>query len=163
MYIFKIHGDEYRVRFTYKMLCDGDLLDKVLDVMGTLEGKTLKDILKQMTTTTAELLLAGLQKYHSKEFGYKTDETKQERIDQIIDMFDDYEDESTEEHPQSAFTLFSDLRDELEKNGFLSAMLTATDQMIEAEQTAEQVKAEMENKPVIEKVTKLNTPPTESE
>ena len=29
MYIFKIHGKEYKVRFTYRMVCKGDLLDKV--------------------------------------------------------------------------------------------------------------------------------------
>lgn len=83
MYIFKIHGTEYKVRFTYRMLCESDLLDKVTDVLSDTEVKTPRGIINRMTLTTAELLLAGLQKYHGKEFGYKSDETKKERIDQL--------------------------------------------------------------------------------
>ena len=63
------------------------------------------------------------------------------------DLFDDYEDESTEEHPQSAFTLFRDLQGELERNGFLSAMMTAATEAEEVKTTADQTKAEMENTP----------------
>ena len=66
---------------------------------------------------------------------------------EILDMFDDYEDESTEEHPQSAFTLFTDLQGELEKNGFLSAMMNASTEVTEMQKTVEQTKAEMENTP----------------
>ena len=81
----------------------------------------------------------------SDEFGYKDDKEKAQRIEEMLDLFDDYEDESTEEHEQSAATLFSDLQEELQKNGFLSAMMTAIEQTAKAEQIAEQTKTEMEN------------------
>lgn len=158
MYIFKIHGKEYKVRFTYRMICEGDLLDKVTAI-GDFSELDAKGIIGKLAITTAELLLAGLQKYHSDEFGYKNEDDKKALIDEILDMFDDYEDESTEEHPQSAFTLFTDLQGELERNGFLSAMMSATEQMTEMQEKAEQTKAEMENTPA--RVVAMK--PTESE
>ena len=145
MYIFKIHGKEYKVRFTYRTVCEGDILDKISDATD-FEGLGIRGMIERISKATAELLLVGLQKYHSKEFGYNTDEEKAQRIEEMLDLFDDYEDESTEEHEQSAATLFTDLQEELQKNGFLSAMMTAVEQTAKAEQIAEQTKTEMESK-----------------
>ena len=146
MYLFKIHGKEYKVRFTYRMICEGDLLDKV-SAVGDFSELDAKGVINKLATTTAELLLAGLQKYHSDEFGYKDEKDRKALIDEVLDMFDDYEDESTEDNPQSAFTLFRDLQGELERNGFLSAMMTAATEAEEVKTTADQTKAEMENTP----------------
>lgn len=143
MYIFKIHGKEYKVRFTYRMICKDDLLDKVSGM--DLENMDARGIVEKLTTTTAELLLAGLQKYHGDEFGYKDDDEKQMRIDDMFELFDDYEDESTEDNEQSAATLYKDLQTELEKNGFLSTILKVATEAETAEQTAEKVKTDMEN------------------
>lgn len=145
MYIFKIHGKEYKVRFTYRTVCEGDILDKISDATD-FEGLNVGGMIAKVSKATAELLLVGLQKYHSDEFGYKDDKEKAQRIEEMLDLFDDYEDESTEEHEQSAATLFSDLQEELQKNGFLSAMMTAIEQTAKAEQIAEQTKTEMESK-----------------
>lgn len=146
MYIFKIHGKEYKVRFTYRMICEGDLLDKVSSI-SDFTDLDAKGVISRLATTTAELLLAGLQKYHSDEFGYKNEADKKALIDEMLDMFDDYEDESTEEHQQSAFTLFTDLQGELEKNGFLSAMMKTAEQAAEMQATAEQAMTEMSETP----------------
>lgn len=143
MYIFKIHGKEYKVRFTYRMICKDDLLDKVSNL--NLENMDARSIVDKLTTTTAELLLAGLQKYHKDEFGYKDEKEKEQRIEDMLDLFDDYEDESTEEHEQSAASLFRDLQGELEKNGFLSTMLKAATEAETMEKTADTVKTDMEN------------------
>ena len=143
MYIFKIHGKEYKVRFTYRMICKDDLLDKVSNL--NLENMDARSIVDKLTTTTAELLLAGLQKYHKDEFGYDNDEEKAQRVDQMLDLFDDYEDESTEEHEQSAASLYRDLQSELEKNGFLSTMLKAATEAETMEKTADTVKKNMGN------------------
>ena len=145
MYIFKIHGKEYKVRFTYRTVCEDDILDKISDATD-FEGLNVGGMIAKVSKATAELLLVGLQKYHSDEFGYKDDKEKAQRIEKMLDLFDDYEDESTEEHEQSAATLFSDLQEELQKNGFLSAMMTAIEQTAKAEQIAEQTKTEMESK-----------------
>lgn len=146
MYIFKIHGKEYKVRFSYRTVCEGNILDKISDATD-FEGLNIGGMIAQISKATAELLLVGLQKYHSDEFGYKDDEEKAQRIEEMLDLFDDYEDESTEEHQQSAATLFSDLQGELQKNGFLSAMMTAVEETAKAEKIAEQTKAEMESEP----------------
>lgn len=157
MYIFKIHGKEYKVRFTYRMVCKGDLLDKVSKL--DLENLEVREIVDKLATTTAELLLAGLQKYHSDEFGYESDEEKAERIDEMLDLFDDYEDESTEEKPQSASTLFKDLQSELEKNGFLSTMMKVAEETETIQTTAQTVKTDMEN----ESARVIAMTPTEKE
>ena len=157
MYNFKIHGKEYKVRFTYRMVCKGDLLDKVSNL--DLENLEVREIVDKLATTTAELLLAGLQKYHSDEFGYKNDEEKAERIDAMLDLFDDYEDESTEEKPQSASTLFKDLQSELEKNGFLSTMMKVAEETETIQTTAQTVKTDMEN----ESARVIAMTPTEKE
>ncbi len=159
MYIFKIHGKEYKVRFTYRMICEGDLLDKISEI-GNFEDLDAKGVMSKLATTTAELLLAGLQKYHSNEFGWDTEEEKKERIMDMLDLFDDYEDESTEEHQQSAATLFSDLQGELEKNGFLSALMGAATEANATQTKAEQIKKDMENEPVRTQV--IDMPHTES-
>ena len=144
MYLFKVNGKEYKVRFTYKAICKGDVLDRFTAVV---EGDSIKNMLNHVVTVTAETLIAGLQKYHSDEFGYDTEEQRLALIDKVFDLFDDYEDESTPEHPQSAATLFTDLKDELEKNGFLSMMTQQAEEMTEAMETAEAVKTEIENTP----------------
>ena len=144
MYLFKVNGKEYKVRFTYKSICKGDVLDRFTAVV---EGDSIKNMLNHVVTVTAETLIAGLQKYHYDEFGYDNEEQRLALIDKVFDLFDDYEDESTPEHPQSAATLFTDLKDELEKNGFLSMMTQQAEEMTEAMETAEAVKTEIENTP----------------
>ena len=158
MYYFKIHGKEYKVRYGYRTVCENDILDRVMNI-GSTEDGTVKGLINNLVETTAELLLVGLQKYHSKEFGYGSDEERQKRIGEIIDMLDDYEDESTEEHEQDAASLLKDLQGELEKNGFLSAIAKMGQEMAQMEQTAQTAKAEMENEPA--RVIAMN--PTQSE
>ena len=158
MYILKIHGKEYKVRYGYRTVCENDILDRVMNI-GSTEDGTVKGLINNLVETTAELLLVGLQKYHSKEFGYGSDEERQKRIGEIIDMLDDYEDESTEEHEQDAATLLKDLQGELEKNGFLSAIAKMGQEMTQMEQTAQTAKAEMESESA--RVIAMN--PTQSE
>ena len=144
MYIFKIHGKEYKVRYGYRTVCENDILDRVMNI-GNSEDGTAKGLINNLVKTTAELLLVGLQKYHAKEFGYKDEKERLKRIDEILDLLDDYEDESTEDHEQDAATLLKDLQDELEKNGFLSTIAKMGQEMSQMEQTAQTAKTEMEN------------------
>jgi hypothetical protein len=53
MYIFKIHGKEYKVRFTYRMICDGDLLDRV-QAATDFTDLNAKGIISQLAKTTAK-------------------------------------------------------------------------------------------------------------
>jgi len=157
MYIFKIHGNEYKVRYGYRTVCENDILDRVMNI-GNSEDGTAKGLINNLVKTTAELLLVGLQKYHSDKFGYKSDKEKAEKINLLLDLLDDYEDESTEDHEQDAATLLKDLQDELEKNGFLSTIAKMGQEMSQMEQTAQTAKTEMENESA--RVIAMN--PTES-
>lgn len=158
MYIFKIHGKEYKVRYGYRTVCENDILDRVMNI-GNSEDGTAKGLINNLVKTTAELLLVGLQKYHSDKFGYKSDKEKAEKINLLLDWLDDYEDESTEDHEQDAATLLKDLQDELEKNGFLSTIAKMGQEMSQMEQTAQTAKTEMEN----ESARVVAMTPTQSE
>lgn len=161
MYLFKIHDKEYRVRFTYRAICRGDVLDKFTEATDFAGLDTAKDMMNKIVTATVETLIAGLQKYHSDEFGYKDEKEYAELVDRLLDWLDDYEDESTEDNPKSALTLLNDLQNELEKNGFLSAMAASAAEAEETVQTAETIKTEMENTPARAKVVDMKA--TESE
>lgn len=158
MYIFKIHGKEYKVRYGYRTVCENDILDRVMNI-GNSEDGTAKGLINNLVKTTAELLLVGLQKYHSDKFGYKSDKEKEEKINLLLDWLDDYEDESTEDHEQDAATLLRDLQDELEKNGFLSTIAKMGQEMSQMEQTAQTAKTQMEN----ESARVVAMTPTQSE
>lgn len=161
MYILKVHGKEYKVRFTYRCLSDNDVLDKVVTFGDDFAGKKITEVMNSFLRATAELLLAGLQKYHKDEFGYENDDQYEKRIGEIIDLLDDYEDESTKKHPQSASTLFAELNDELRSNGFLSAMLQSLEEAATMEQTATEAMKEVEETPA--RAVVMNMPVSESE
>lgn len=160
MYIFKIHDKEYKVRFTYRTICKENVLDKFTSALDFKDLSKTGEVVDKFVRACAETLIAGLQKYHSDEFGYKDEKEYEALIERFYDLFDDYEDESTEEHQQSAFTLFSDLQNELEKNGFLSALAKAGEEMEQTAQKVETAKTEMEQAPV--RTTVIDMTPTES-
>lgn len=116
MFSFKAGGKEYKIKYGYRVLCDSNLIDKVASI-GT-EVNSFNGAMK----TVAELILAGLQKYHKDEFGYDTEIEEEAAINKVYDLMDEYEDESSEENVQNAYTLFEKCNDELMKNGFLLQM-----------------------------------------
>ena len=116
MYEFKVYGKTYQIKYGYGVLYKSDLIDKVLAVSsGNAENPA--NAVKNLIGLTAELLLEGLQKRHSGDFGYETSEEREIMIRKVCDMIDDYEEESEE---NNGFKLFTELQEELEKNGFLS-------------------------------------------
>lgn len=149
MYIFKVNGKEYRVRFSFRTVCKDDLLDRIMN-LGDVLGKeeTPRGMVDKLATTLCEMLLAGLQKYHKDEFGYKTEDEKQEKINVLLDMLDDYEDENSDgENKRTAFSLFTDLRGELENNSFLSALIQNAEEAQQMKETAETAMKEIEETP----------------
>lgn len=116
MFSFTVNGKEYKVKYGYRVLCNSDLIDKVTSIGQ--ENNGFKGAMK----TVAELILAGLQKCHKDEFGYETENEEETALAKVYDLMDEYEEESTEENPQSGYTLFEKCNEELMKNGFLSQM-----------------------------------------
>ena len=140
MYEFRVNDKIYKVKYGYGVLYKSDLIDRVLTASSGTADK-MADVIKNVIGLTAELLLAGLQKRHSDEFGYdpESESERNEMILKVCDLIDEYEDEHANdpvgegETPPNGFTLFNDLQSELEKNGFLSQMTKA-----EAEVLADQ-------------------------
>lgn len=122
MYVFHVNDEDYKVKFGYGVLYKSDLIDKLVNAMN--DETDPAEYIKNVMGLTAELLLAGLQKNHSDEFGYETEEEKNQQILKVCDLIDDYEDDSDES--KTGFTLFLDLQGELEKNGFLSEIMGET-------------------------------------
>lgn len=116
MFSFKVGDKEYKVKYGYRVLCNSNLIDKVTSIGN--DNNSFKGAMK----TVAELILAGLQKYHKDEFGYDTESEEEAAINKVYDLMDEYEEESTEENVQNAYTLFERCNEELMKNGFLSQM-----------------------------------------
>lgn len=136
MYIFSVGGDKYKIRYSYGVLYKSDLMDRVINVSA--DQNDMATLVKNLIGLTAEMLLEGLQKYHSDKFGYVSDEEREQRIREVCSLIDDYEDEHTDENGErdaDGFTLFNDLQGELERNGFLSRV-TAVAQETAAEQDA---------------------------
>ena len=133
MYLFRVGDEAYKVKFGYGVLYKTDLIDRVMNATSTNQS-TPADLIKNMIGLTAELLLEGLQKKHSDEFGYETDEEREKMILKVCDMIDEYEDEHSEDG-MDGFSLFNDLNAELERNGFLSRIMS------EAQETAAEMDA----------------------
>lgn len=120
MVTIKVKDKEYKIRFGYKVLCDTDVIDNVVKIT-SVENPSVKDVMEVISN----LLLAGLQKYHSNEFGYDKvgiDVAKQ----RVYDLMDDYEDEGTEENPQDCYELFTKIQTDLFETGFFKRVLKET-------------------------------------
>ena len=107
MYLFRVGDEAYKVKFGYGVLYKTDLIDRVLNATGSNQTNPA-DAIKNMIGLTAELLLEGLQKKHSDEFGYETDEEREKMILKVCDLIDDYEDEHGDDG-MDGFSLFNDL------------------------------------------------------
>lgn len=114
--------------------------------------KALYDSALEAMRITAEMLAAGLQKYHKDEFGYYIDDPdnpdalpivdeslKSKAIRKCYDLIDAYEDDATEEQNEKgehdAMELYGLLNRELERNGFLSQVSRSMNGTDEEEQT----------------------------
>lgn len=128
MFSFEVANKEYKVKFGYRVLCKTDIIDRFVNIQNAMNDE---HAFRTMMEIVAEMLLAGLQRYHSEQFGWETDGEREEKLNAILDLMDDYEDESTEENPKDAYTLFEKLKEELFKNGFLSQLTKAGEQSAE--------------------------------
>ena len=66
MFTFKVGDKEYKVKFTYGLLCKTDLMDRIMNQSQDTGANAFRSSMENV----AELILAGLQKNHKDEFGY---------------------------------------------------------------------------------------------
>lgn len=119
-----INGNEYNIKYGYLATARCSVIDKVQELEDmTQDGDELNmEDINKVLKILPELLLAGLQKCHSDEFGYDYDtgDGKKEALDKAYVLLDDYFDENNK---KDIIDLFNILTDEMVKNGFLANAL----------------------------------------
>lgn len=119
-----INGNEYNIKYGYLATARCGVVDKVEELQDMMKDDNelgMEDVNK-ILNILPEILLAGLQKCHSDEFGYDYDtgDGKKEALDKAYILLDDYFDENDEKDIIDMFTI---LTDEMVKNGFLANAL----------------------------------------
>ena len=116
-----LNGKEYTIKFGYEATVKNKILKKVADLETSADNL---EALDKMLILAPELLLVGLQKFHSDTFGFDFDdkEAKEKQLAKMYDLLDDYLDPENEEGGD-IMSLYNDLSAELEKNSFLSKLL----------------------------------------
>jgi hypothetical protein len=129
-----VNGKEYTIKFGYKATIKSKILGKLalLDHI----GEDMESINKALETYS-EIVLVGLQKFHSDEFGYDldTDEGKTEKLDKAYDFIENY----LESEEGDIRTLYAGLEQELINNSFLSKMFQQ--EQAKAQKTAKKATA----------------------
>lgn len=123
----KFGETELSIKYGYEVTAKSGILKKLIavDEMGSGEKKDDKEVdmagaLDAIMSLLPELVLTGVQKFHKEEYGYNylTGEGKDEQLDKIYALLDDYFDtEDADFHK-----LYDDLQEELLNNGFLASM-----------------------------------------
>lgn len=121
MMTLKINEKEFNIKFAYEPTLKARLISKVAK-MGAEMSKSDGDLEKveDMLLFIPEVVLIGLQKEHSDEFGYNLDtkEGFEEKKSKVFSLISEYLDSGDAD----AIELFNDLQEEMMKNGFLKKM-----------------------------------------
>ena len=122
----KIGKKKYKIQYGYKVVAKYDILKKVIRIESVLNGDSgegdFMDQLSSVMDVMAELLLAGLQKNHSDDFGFDIihGTGKDEAKDKVYDILDEYYSDCEDDNP---LELFGELSEELQNSGFLALLL----------------------------------------
>lgn len=126
----KFGETELSIKYGYEVTAKSGILKKLIavDEMGLGDKKDEKEVdmagaLDAIMSILPELVLAGVQKFHKDEYGYNylTGEGKEEQLDKIYALLDDYFDTEDADFQE----LYGDLQKELLDNGFLASMFRA--------------------------------------
>ena len=104
---------DYEIKFGLEATTKSGILKKVGEIPKYDDGI---ESIEMMLNMVQELLLIGLQKRYTEEFGYDYDtgEGKAEAISKVCNLIDEY----TDQEDSSIKDLFDNLVDEVIKNGF---------------------------------------------
>lgn len=118
MLVKKFGNKEYKIKFGYKATLKSGIIAKMIKTE-SLKGDNLKKI-EDMLLLIPEIILVGLQKNHKDDFGYNydTNEGKDEALDKVFDMMDEYLD--TDEN--SVLELYNELNGEMLQESFLRSL-----------------------------------------
>lgn len=113
----KIGDKEFQIKYGYKATAQNGTLIKLAKFENIDdEAERLDKMLKFLP----EMLLVGLQKFHTKEFGFANDDEKKKQLEKIYDLLDTYFDDEDGD----ILDLYGQLQNELFENGFLKKLLS---------------------------------------
>lgn len=116
--VLKVNGMELNVKYGYEATLKTKLLSRLAS--REKEKEEGMEATENLLLFLPEFLLVGLQKFHSDEYGfdYETGKGKQEQLEKMFSLIDDYFDQNDNE---DAITLYNSLSEEMMKNGFLKS------------------------------------------
>lgn len=116
--VLKVNGMELNIKYGYEATLKTKLLSRL--VSREKEKEEGMEATENLLLFLPEFLLVGLQKFHSDEYGfdYETGKGKQEQLEKMFSLIDDYFDQNDNE---DAITLYNSLSEEMMKNGFLKS------------------------------------------
>ena len=118
--VLNVKGKEYKVKFGYNSFCDTDLMDRTSDLLKIFQGADVEDDkdvtgmgkIKELFSCVRDLLYVGFKKNNPVE-----------TVQEVGDILDDYHDEATEEAKRGILDLFTQLTEELMREGFLADLM----------------------------------------
>ena len=118
--VLNVKGKEYKVKFGYNSFCDTDLMDRTSDLLKIFQGADVEDDkdvtgmgkIKELFSCVRDLLYVGFKKNNPVE-----------TVQEVGDILDDYHEEATEEDKRGILDLFTQLTEELMREGFLADLM----------------------------------------
>ena len=138
----KVNDKEYTIKFGYEPTIKGRLLSRVAKMTVNMKQDAEENLeqIENMLLFVPEMVLIGLQKFHSDEFGYNldTNDGYEEAKNKAFSLVGDYVDTGDVDITD----FFTELEEELTSNGFLKKMF---EKEVEKAQATSDSKKKAEN------------------
>lgn len=138
----KVNDKEYTIKFGYEPTLKSRLLSRVAKMTVNMKQDAQENLeqIENMLLFVPEMVLIGLQKFHSDEFGYNldTNDGYEEAKNKAFSLVGDYVDTGDVDITD----FFTELEEELTSNGFLKKMF---EKEVEKAQATSDSKKKAEN------------------